>query len=409
MYQYNQADQTIINERVAQFKNQTQRYLAGELTPAQFLPLRLQNGLYVQRHAPMLRVAIPYGTLSSVQLKKLASIARDYDKGYGHVSTRQNIQFNWPALADVPQILEELASVQMHAVQTSGNCIRNTTTDQFAGVTSQEITDPRPYCEIIRQWSTFHPEFTFLPRKFKIAVSAAKDHDRAAVRLHDIGLYLVTRNNKIGFEVYAGGGLGRTPVVAPLLNEFIAKEDLISYLEAILKVYNKLGRRDNKYKARIKILVRATGVEEFVQLVEKEWHALKHSELKIPQKEFDRVSAFFQGPEYRNLEDNPPSLFEAINQHPSFKRWYQQNTTEHKVKGYRVVTLSLKKTGIAPGDLSDYEMDAIADLAERYSFSELRTTHDQNMVFPYVGKNKSLRFCNRQYWFIKRYDLLPRG
>lgn len=384
MYQYNEVDQRMINERVNQFKNQTKRYLAGELTDAQFLPLRLQNGLYVQRHAPMLRVAIPYGTLSSTQLRKLASIARDYDKGYGHVSTRQNMQFNWPALPDVPNILEELASVQMHAVQTSGNCIRNTTTDQFAGVNSQELCDPRPYCEIIRQWSTFHPEFTFLPRKFKIAVSAAKEHDRAAVRLHDIGLYIVERNQQIGFEVYAGGGLGRTPVVAPLLNEFIAKEDLISYLEAILRVYNKLGRRDNKYKARIKILVRATGVEAFSDLVNKEWQILKNSELKVPQKEFDRVSAFFQGPNYLTLENNPEQLTQALTNTPAFKRWFQQNTTEHKVKGYRAVTLSLKQTGVAPGDLSDKEMDAIADLAEQYSFSELRTTHDQNMVLPYV-------------------------
>jgi sulfite reductase (NADPH) hemoprotein beta-component len=388
MYHYNQDDQTMINERVAQFKGQTERYLAGELSEEQFLPLRLQNGLYVQRHAPMLRVAIPYGTLNSTQLRKLASIARDYDKGYGHVSTRQNLQFNWPALEDVPKILEELSSVQMHAVQTSGNCIRNTTTDQFAGVTAEEICDPRPYCEIIRQWSTFHPEFAFLPRKFKIAVSAAKDNDRAAVRLHDIGLYLAKRGEEIGFEVYAGGGLGRTPVVAPLINEFIAREDLISYLDAILRVYNKLGRRDNKYKARIKILVRATGVEEFTKLVDKEWQAIKNSDLKVPTKEFDRVSKYFEDPNYLTLENKPSDLQTALDNKPAFKRWFNQNVSAHKVSGYSAVTLSLKQTGIAPGDISDIEMEAIADLAELYSFSELRTTHEQNIVLPYVEQQR---------------------
>lgn len=387
MYQYSQHDQTIINERVAQFRGQTERFLKGELTPAQFLPLRLQNGLYVQRHAPMLRVAIPYGTLSSKQLRKLAEISRNYDKGYGHVSTRQNMQFNWPALEQVPDILAELASVQMHAVQTSGNCIRNTTSDHFAGVTQQEVEDPRPYCEIIRQWSTFHPEFSFLPRKFKIAVSAAKDNDRAAVLLHDIGLYLVEKNGRRGFEVYAGGGLGRTPVVAPLIKDFLEKEHLLSYLEAILKVYNKLGRRDNKYKARIKILVRALGIEAFADLVEQEWQALKGKELTIPQTEFVRVAAFFTGPVYLTLENNPETLINTLQQ-PSFKRWYGQNVFEHKVPGYAIVMLSIKQTGVAPGDMSDFQMDAVADLSEQYSFSELRTTHNQNMVLPYVEQRK---------------------
>lgn len=388
MYQYSQLDQTIINERVAQFRGQTERFLKGELTPAQFLPLRLQNGLYVQRHAPMLRVAIPYGTLSSQQLHKLATISRNYDKGYGHVSTRQNMQFNWPALEQVPDILAELASVQMHAVQTSGNCIRNTTSDHFAGVTLQEVEDPRPYCEIIRQWSTFHPEFSFLPRKFKIAVSAAKDNDRAAVLLHDIGLYLVNKNNAIGFEVYAGGGLGRTPVVAPLIKDFLEKEHLLSYLEAILRVYNKLGRRDNKYKARIKILVRAMGVEAFSELVEKEWQLLKAKELTIPQSEFERISSYFKDPAYQTLENNPQVLLDTLNTKASFKRWYGQNVFAHKIPGYAIVMLSIKQTGVAPGDMSDQQMDAVADLAERYSFSELRTTHDQNMVLPYVEQQK---------------------
>ncbi len=388
MYQYNELDQTMVNERVAQFRGQTERYLAGELSEEQFLPLRLQNGLYVQRHAPMLRVAVPYGTLNSTQMRKLASIARDYDKGYSHVSTRQNFQFNWPALKDVPDILDELASVQMHAVQTSGNCIRNTTTDQFAGVTSQELEDPRPYCEIIRQWSTFHPEFAFLPRKFKIAVSAAKDNDRAAVRMHDIGLYLVKQGDEVGFEVYVGGGLGRTPVIAPLVKEFLPKEDLISYLEAVLRVYNQLGRRDNKYKARIKILVRATGVEDFAELVEKEWASLKGSELTVPQKEFDRISAFFEGPEYKTLEDNPEALTQALEVNSGFKRWHRQNVSEHKVPGYAAVVLSIKQTGVAPGDMSDAQMDAVAQLADDYSFSELRSTHDQNIVLPYVEQSK---------------------
>jgi len=388
MYQYNELDQTMVNERVTQFRGQTERFLAGELSEEQFLPLRLQNGLYVQRHAPMLRVAVPYGTLNSQQLRKLAGIARDYDKGYTHVSTRQNFQFNWPALEDVPNILEELASVQMHAVQTSGNCIRNTTTDQFAGVTSQELEDPRPYCEVIRQWSTFHPEFAFLPRKFKIAVSAAKDNDRAAVRMHDIGLYLVKKGNEIGFEVYAGGGLGRTPVIAPMLKEFLAKEDLISYLEAILRVYNQLGRRDNKYKARIKILVRATGVEAFSKLVDEEWNTIQGSALKVPQKEFDRIGDFFKGPDYLELNNDPIELTEALETMPAFKQWFVQNVNPHKVSGYSSVILSLKQTGIAPGDITDVEMDAIAQLADDYSFSELRTTHDQNIVLPDVEQSQ---------------------
>lgn len=387
MYQYNEFDQRIIDERVAQFRQQTKRFLAGEITPEQFLPIRLQNGLYIQRHAPMFRIAVPYGTLNSKQIRKLASISRDYDKGYIHVTTRQNFQLNWPALEQVPDILEELASVQMHAVQTSGNCIRNTTSDHFAGVTSEELEDPRPYCEIIRQWSTFHSEFHFLPRKFKIAVSAAKNNDRAAVRVHDIGVYLVEKNGKRGFEIYAGGGLGRTPVVSPLIHDFIEKEDLISYLEAIVRIYNKFGRRDNKFKARIKILVRAMGVEKFKALVDEEWQRTRDSELKIPQAEFDRVSAFFKGPEYKTLSDNPSTLLEALEKNSEFKRWHRQNVFAHKKAGYAAIVISLKKTGVAPGDLADFELEALADIADEFSFGELRNTHDQNMVLPYVEQS----------------------
>ncbi len=387
MYQYNEFDQQIINERVAQFRGQTERYLAGEITDAQFLPIRLQNGLYVQRHAPMLRIAVPYGTLSSKKLRKLAHITREYDKGYAHVSTRQNIQLNWPALPQVPDILQELASVQMHAVQTSGNCIRNTTSDELAGVTPQELEDPRPYCEIIRQWSTFHAEFHFLPRKFKIAVSAAKEHDRAAVRIHDIGVYLIEKDGKRGFEIYAGGGLGRTPVIAPMIHEFIEPEDLLSYLESIVRVYNKLGRRDNKFKARIKILVRAMGVEAFKELVEQDW-ALNREQLKLPKQEFERVAEYFTGPAYADLPNNPTELDEALQNNSAFKRWHRQNVKQHKMSGYAAVVLSLKKTGIAPGDVSDAELEALADLADDYSFGEIRTTHEQNMVLPYVEQRK---------------------
>ncbi len=387
MYQYNEFDQRIINERVAQYREQTERFLAGEISPDQFLPIRLQNGLYIQRHAPMFRIAVPYGTLNTKQLRKLASISRNYDKGYIHVTTRQNFQLNWPALEHVPDILEELASVQMHAVQTSGNCIRNTTSDQFAGVSSEELEDPRPYCEIIRQWSTFHSEFHFLPRKFKIAVSAAKNNDRAAVRVHDIGVYLVEKNGKRGFEIYAGGGLGRTPVVSPLIHDFIEKEDLISYLEAIVRIYNKLGRRDNKFKARIKILVRSMGVEKFKALVDEEWERTKDSELKIPQAEFDRISAFFKDPEYKVLSDDPSILTDTLASNPDFKRWHRQNVFPHKKPGYAAVVISLKKTGVAPGDLSDFELESIADLADEFSFGEIRNTHDQNMVLPYVEQS----------------------
>lgn len=384
MYQYTEEDQRLIDERVRQYRGQTERFLSGELSEEQFLPLRLQNGLYVQRHAPMLRVAIPYGTINSEQFRTLALIAREYDKGYGHISTRQNMQFNWPPLEKVPDILEKLASVQMHAIQTSGNCIRNVTSDEFAGLAADEVEDPRPYCEIIRQWSTFHPEFAFLPRKFKIAVSAAKNADRAVTQLHDIGLYIVEQDGRVGFKVHVGGGLGRTPVVAPVIKDFLEKEDLISYLEAVLRVYNKLGRRDNKYKARIKILVRAQGVEAFSALVDQEWESLKGGDLTVPQKEFERVSKFFEGPDYKNIEDMPEQLTSALAEQNAFKVWHRQNVSAHKVPGYAMVKLSLKETGVAPGDLTDTQMEAVAALSDEYSLSELRTTHDHNIVLPYV-------------------------
>ncbi|MEY2680444.1 MAG: hypothetical protein RL661_675, partial [Pseudomonadota bacterium] len=379
MYQYDHYDQTLVNERAAQFRDQTQRFLAGELTEDQFRPLRLMNGLYIQRHAPMLRIAVPYGLLSSGQMRMLAHIARKYDKGYGHFTTRQNIQFNWPKLEDVPDILDDLASVQMHAIQTSGNCIRNTTSDHLAGIAVDELEDPRPYCEIIRQWSTLHPEFAFLPRKFKIAVSGAQ-RDRAATQVHDIGLQLV-RNEKgeIGFEVLVGGGLGRTPIIGVVIRPFLEKKHLLSYLEAILRVYNLHGRRDNKYKARIKILVKETGAEKFAGMVETEWAAIRDT-LLLDQAEIDRVSAFFRPHPYAELTDMDASLEEKKQTHAEFAAWYRHNTVEHKMPGYRAVFLSLKPHGKPPGDMTDQQIDAVADLMDRLSFGEIRVTHTQNLV-----------------------------
>lgn len=389
MYQYDTIDRQIINERVAQFRDQTARYLQGELELDHYRPLRLQNGLYVQRHAPMLRIAIPYGMLNSTQLRKLAEITRNYDKGYAHITTRQNIQINWPAIEDTPDILAELAQVQMHAVQTSGNCIRNTTTDPFAGVAQDEILDPRPYCEIIRQWSTFHPEFAFLPRKFKIAVSGTVE-DRAAIRAHDIGLQIHKRDNKIGFRVYVGGGLGRTPVVGVVINDFVEEPDILTYLEAIMRTYNMYGRRDNKYKARIKLLVRAMGAEAFAAKVDAEWKHTKGNNLTLTQKELDRVSQFFTAPAYRTFDelDNTQLLAEQFRTHKAFKIWYEKNTHPHRVVGYRSVVLSLKATGIPPGDITDQQLEAIAELADRYSFGEARTTHQQNIVLADVANNE---------------------
>ncbi len=387
MYQYDQYDQKAVDERVEQYREQTKRFLAGELEDEEFRHLRLRNGLYIQTHAPMLRVAIPYGTLASKQLRMLAYIAREYDKDYGHISTRQNIQYNWPELERVPDILADLATVQMHAIQTSGNCIRNTTTDHLAGVAQDEIEDPRPYCEIVRQWSTFHPEFNWLPRKFKIAFSGA-ENDRAAVQFHDIGVYLI-KNDKgeVGFKILVGGGLGRMPIVGVVIKEFIEKKHLLSYMEAILRIYNLEGRRDNIHRARIKVLVKAQGIDVFREKVEKEWERIKSSVLQIDQKEFDRVSAFFTEPDYEKNAAEDTSLAEKLEADKAFSRWYKQNTYAHKIEGYRAVYISLKAPGVAPGDITSTQMDAVADLSDQYSFGELRTTHDQNMVLTDVKQS----------------------
>ncbi|KTT24574.1 sulfite reductase [Pseudomonas oryzihabitans] len=390
MYVYDQYDQRIVEERVAQFRDQTRRFLAGELGGEEYRPLRLQNGLYIQRYAPMLRVAVPYGLLNTTQVRKLAQIARDYDKGYAHISTRQNFQFNWPELEDVPEILAELATVQMHAIQTSGNCIRNTTTDQFAGVAHDELVDPRPWCEIIRQWSTFHPEFAFLPRKFKIAVNGAA-LDRAAIEVHDIGLEAVRNDaGELGFRVLVGGGQGRTPHTGEFIREFLPWQHLLSYLEATLRVYNRYGRRDNKFKARIKILVKALGADVFAEKVEAEWAHLKDGPITLTEAEVARVSAFFVDPAYAELQDQDEALARLDAEHPGFARWRQRNTFPHKRPGYVAVTLSLKPTGVAPGDVTDRQLDAMADLADRYSFGELRTSHQQNVIFADVRQDQLL-------------------
>ena len=386
MYRYDEFDHTLVSERVHQFRDQVERRLAGELTEDQFKPLRLMNGLYLQLHAYMLRVAVPYGTLSSTQMRKLVFVARRYDKGYGHFTTRQNIQFNWPKLEETPDILAELAEVEMHAIQTSGNCIRNTTSDQFAGAAADEIEDPRVYCEIIRQWSTLHPEFTFLPRKFKIAVTGA-DHDRAAVRVHDIGLQMCRNDQgEVGFEVIVGGGLGRTPVIGQTIREFLPKQHLLSYLEAILRVYNQLGRRDNLYKARIKILVRSEGIESFSRMVEEEWSHIKDSALQLPLDEIARIENYFAAPRYEHLDDNVREFEVKRFEDREFASWVRTNVTAHKQPGYAVATISLKPIGKPPGDASAWQMDAVADLAESYSFSEIRVTHEQNLVLAHVKK-----------------------
>ncbi|OQS37422.1 sulfite reductase [Chromobacterium haemolyticum] len=384
MYQYDEVDHRIVRERVVQFRDQTRRYLAGELSEDEFRPLRLMNGLYVQRHAPMLRVAIPYGHLRSGQLRKLADIARRYDKGYGHFTTRQNIQFNWPELARVPDILEELSTVEMHAIQTSGNCVRNTTTDAFAGVAGDELLDPRPWCEIIRQWSTLHPEFTFLPRKFKIAVSGSVE-DRAATRVHDIGLHVVrNETGEVGFRVMVGGGLGRTPIVGDVVKDFLPTPHLLTYLDAVLRVYNRFGRRDNKYKARIKILVKAMTVEGFAAKVEDEWLHIKGGPATLRDEDVAHYASFFTDPPYQTLPANPPELRAPLEEDKGFARWAERNTRAHKRPGYRSVVLSLKRAGVPPGDISAEQMDAAADLADRFGFGELRVAHEQNLVLPDV-------------------------
>jgi sulfite reductase (NADPH) hemoprotein beta-component len=380
VYRYDQIDQTLVNERVAQFRDQTRRFLAGELSEDEFRPLRLRNGLYIQRFAPMLRVSIPYGLLSTRQLRMLAHIARSYDRDYGHFTTRQNIQYNWPQLERVPDILADLASVEMHAIQTSGNCVRNITADHLAGVAPDEIADPRPYCEIIRQWAALHPEFSYLPRKFKIAVTASPA-DRAAVEIHDVGVRLKRGPNaEIGFEILAGGGLGRTPIIGKVIRPFLPQVDLLAYLEAILRVYNRHGRRDNLNKARIKILLRALGAEEFTRQVEHEFEANREFAPRLEAHEVERMAGFFAPPPYRQLEDLAAGGAGVAGGEPAYEAWLRYNTRRHKMPGYRVVFVSLKKHGEAPGDMSAAQMEALAQLADRVSFGMVRATHDQNLV-----------------------------
>lgn len=387
MYQYDDFDQSFVSERVSQFREQVARRMSGDLTEDEFRPLRLMNGLYLQLHAYMLRVAIPYGLLSSTQMRKLAQIARTYDRGYAHFTTRQNIQFNWPRLEDTPDILEELASVEMHAIQTSGNCIRNVTADQFAGVDPEELDDSRVWAELIRQWSSLHPEFSFLPRKFKIAVTGSP-HDRTAVKFHDIGLVLKSNTaGEVGFEVLVGGGLGRTPMIGRTVREFLPAAYLLSYLEAVLRVYNLLGRRDNKYKARIKILVHETGIEKLRELVEAEWENLKAEGIDLPDVELQRVRGHFTDPDHADLPDHDHSFQVKQFENPTFGRWVRSNLAPHKKPGYAVVNISLKPIGGAPGDATAAQMEAIADLADEYSFGELRVAHEQNLVFADVKKS----------------------
>ena len=380
MYKYDEIDQRIVAERVAQYRDQTRRYLAGELTEEEFRPLRLQNGLYIQRHAPMLRIAVPYGMLSSKQLHKLGDIAQRYDRSYGHFSTRQNLQLNWPKLEDVPDILAELATVEMHAIQTSGNCIRNITTDQFAGVAPDEVIDPRAMAEVMRQWSTFHPEFALLPRKFKIAVSGTKE-DRAVVQMHDIGMeFYLDDVNKVAIKVWVGGGLGRTPILGSVIREHLEWQHALTYCEAIIRVYNLHGRRDNAYKARIKILVKALGIEEFSKQVEAEWLHLKDMPNTIPDTELARIAKQFDAMPYETLPAHNANFDAAIASNPAFAAWAKRSLHAHKMPGYRAVTLSLKPHGKAPGDASSEQMHVVADLAEQYSFGELRVSHEQNLI-----------------------------
>ncbi|HEU4623335.1 MAG TPA: nitrite/sulfite reductase [Steroidobacteraceae bacterium] len=376
MYRYDEIDQAVVDQRVAEFRDQTRRFLAGELSEDEFRPLRLRNGLYIQRHAPMLRIAIPYGLLDTRQLRKLGEIARKYDRGYGHFTTRQNLQLNWPQVKDVPDILAELASVQMHSIQTSGNCVRNVTADHLAGIAKDELDDPRPYCEILRQWSTLNPEFTYLPRKFKIAVTGSPE-DRAASEVHDIGLHMQRdAAGNLGFKVFVGGGLGRTPIIGQVVREFLPLTDLLSYCEAILRVYNRYGRRDNIHKARIKILVKALGIEEFRKQVEAEWESSKAFATQLDMAEVERVRAFFKPHPYERLDD----IDAAHGRELEFQTWYRYNTRAHKVPGYRAVFVCLKSHGSIPGDMTSEQMFAVADLADRVSFGLVRTTHNQNLL-----------------------------
>jgi sulfite reductase (NADPH) hemoprotein beta-component len=386
MYRYDEFDHDFVQARVAEFSDQVARRLAGEITEDQFRPLRLMNGVYLQLHAYMLRIAVPYGTLNSKQLRMLGHIARKYDKGYGHFTTRQNIQFNWPALSDIPAILADLASVEMHAIQTSGNCIRNVTADHFAGAAADEVADPRPYAEILRQWSSVHPEFSFLPRKFKIAVTGA-ERDRAAIQTHDIGLHLKKNAaGELGFAVYVGGGQGRTPMIAKKIRDFLPEADLLSYCTAILRVYNLYGRRDNKYKARIKILVHETGVEEITRQVEAEWQELKDADLKLPEADIRAIDAYFAPPALADRPEGDEAVKLARLDSKSFSEWLDQNVVTHRHPDYAAVTVSLKGIGEAPGDASDSQMEAVADLAEKYAFDELRVSHEQNLILPHVAR-----------------------
>ncbi|MBM2714302.1 nitrite/sulfite reductase [Mesorhizobium caraganae] len=386
MYRYDEFDHDFVRARVAEFSDQVERRLSGEITEDQFRPLRLMNGVYLQLHAYMLRIAVPYGTLNGKQLRMLGHIARKYDKGYGHFTTRQNIQFNWPALSDIPAILADLASVEMHAIQTSGNCIRNVTADHFAGAAADEVADPRPYAEILRQWSSVHPEFSFLPRKFKIAVTGA-ERDRAAIQTHDIGLHLKKNAaGELGFAVYVGGGQGRTPMVAKKIRDFLPEADLLSYCTAILRVYNLYGRRDNKYKARIKILVHETGVEEISRQVEAEWQELKDAELKLPEADIRAIDAYFAPPQLVDRPEGDAAVKLARLDSKSFSDWLDQNVVTHRHPDYAAVTISLKGIGEVPGDATDSQMEAVADIAEKYAFDELRVSHEQNLILPHVAR-----------------------
>lgn len=388
MYVYDEHDEKLLQERVAQFAEQMQRYLDGKLTEEEFLPLRLQNGLYRQRYAPMYRIAVPYGMMNSERLRKLAHVARVYDKGVAHVTTRQNFQLNWTKFEECPQILSELAEVGMHSIQTSGNVVRNTTTDEYAGVLPDEVTDPRPYAELIRQWSTFHPEFSFLPRKFKICINA-DPVDRAALTINDIGIN-IRRNEQgeLGYRIFVGGGLGRTPMVGEVINDFVPELDLLTYISAILRIYNQFGRRDNKFKARIKILVKALGIERYKEMVEAEWLRTRDSEDKLTKEEINRVKRHFTSPDYLELENGPIELQNARLEDKDFARWLGTNVREHKQSGYAIVTLPLKKTGFIPGDITSEQMEALADIADEYSFGETRNTHQQNMVLADVEQRK---------------------
>jgi sulfite reductase (NADPH) hemoprotein beta-component len=385
MYRYDEFDRIFVKERVAEFRSQVERRLDGSLSDDEFKPLRLMNGLYLQLHAYMLRVAIPYGTLSARQMRQLAMIADKWDKGYGHFTTRQNIQFNWPKLSDVPEMLDALSEVEMHAIQTSGNCIRNVTADQFSGVAADEVEDPRPTAELLRQWSSLHPEFTFLPRKFKIAVTGAT-HDRAAIKAHDIGLRVLRHpdTQEIGYEVSVGGGLGRTPLIGKLIREYLPRQDLLPYLEALMRVYNSQGRRDNKYKARVKILVHETGIEEIRKAVEDEFEAMDGPSVAADPAELERITAYFAPPAYEKLPATSLILQAKLSENMAFARFVETNSFAHKAQGYRAITVSLKPIGGAPGDATSDEMRALADASDRFSLGELRVTHLQNIVLPYV-------------------------